>query len=318
MAIHFHTEFQIPTQSGLITLDTPVLTWGSCFADEMAKRMHDMKFWIEANSHGIIFNAASINKAITDVVANKVYEAKDLFKYNDLWHSWHHHGSFSNMDVQQALVKINTSNELFHEKVKEAQLVILTLGTAWIYHLREQNIDVANCHKVQGFSFDKRLQSVSTIKNALQDGIQKLKQLNPELNILLTVSPVRYLKDGIVENSRSKSHLLCAVHEIVDANAQCYYFPAYELMVDDLRDYRFMAADMAHPSLEATDYIWEKFIATYLTDSDKTCLSAIKSFTQLSSHKPLHTGTSEFYAWQDKCSKLEVGLKLRYPHLCWE
>lgn len=270
-----------------INYNTPVLNIGSCFAQNIGLKLSRLKFNTLINPFGILFNPISIANCLERLLSKQPYKANDLVFNNGLWHSFDHHSSFSGPLKEETLHKINTSLQTATSFLQNTQWVIITLGTAHVYFLHEGARAVANCHKFPASAFEKRCISLEEAKNILTGILSKLTSQFPHLSILLTVSPVRHLKDGFVENQRSKAVLLLAADQMVRQFDQVHYFPAYELVMDDLRDYRFYEKDMIHPNEIAIDYIWEFFQATYFTAETKALMAKIESFVKATSHRPL-------------------------------
>ena len=242
---------------------------GSCFTENMGTKFKQHKFSVVENPNGILFNPVSITKSMLSYISNKKYTAGDLFYQNECWNSWEHHSRFSHPDQQQCLNGINQSQQEAHEFLKYADWLVLTLGSAFTYTLNagtpvekrnneNEEYVVANCHKVPTDKFSKKLLTPTEIVSAIDEMLTAVKSMNPAIKIIFTVSPVRHLREGFVENNRSKAALIQAVHELIERGADRFYFPAYELVIDDLRDYRFYAEDMVHPNYAATNYVWEK------------------------------------------------------------
>ena len=257
---------------------------GSCFTEQIGAKLSAHKFRIIDNPNGILFNPVSIAKSVISYIDHKIYREADLFYTNELWGSWEHHTRFSSLDKEETLNRINTSQQAAHSFLKEADWLLLTLGSAFVYELDNQQV-VANCHKVPTDKFRKRLLSPEEVITTLDTLIHRLKVFNPGLKIIFTISPVRHLRDGFVENNRSKATLIHSVHHLVDKFEGLYYFPAYELIMDDLRDYRFFAEDMVHPNYAATNYVWEKFVAACIDQPSQELMKEINIINAAKNHK---------------------------------
>lgn len=287
----FHLEFTPKAFDVKINHQHNLLLIGSCFTEQIGTKLANHKFSVLDNPNGILFNPVSITKSILNYIDNKQYSEADLFYQNECWNSWGHHSRFSNPDKAQCLNTINESQTEAYEFLKNADWLLITLGSSFVYQLNDNNV-VANCHKVPTDKFTKRLLSIEETSSTLQKMIDKAVAFNPGLNIIFTISPVRHLRDGFVENNRSKATLIHAVHQLVEKNEACYYFPAYELIIDDLRDYRFFAEDMVHPNYAATNYVWEKFIATCIDEPSQQLMKQIAVIVAAKNHKPFNP-TSE-------------------------
>ncbi len=235
---------------------TGIVSLGSCFADEIGERLQEADFHVEQNPFGALYNPASIAAAVRRLMEDRPIGMEDLVEHEGLWHSWHHHGSFSRSTAEETLAVCNDRLHQAHEALKEASLLMVTFGTAWVFE-REGGI-VANCHKLPPQMFVRRRMTVEEIVTLWQPLLQELAAYYPKLNVLFTVSPIRHLADGAHGNQLSKSALLLAVNELV-GNARCHYFPSYEIVLDELRDYRFFDEKMTHPTPLAVDVVWERF-----------------------------------------------------------
>lgn len=264
---------------------------GSCFTEQIGAKLAAHKFQIIDNPNGILFNPVSIAKSLTSYIEQKLYTEDDLFYNNELWGSWDHHTRFSSISKDACLDGINQSQRAAHKFLKDADWLLLTLGSAFVYELEQKRV-VANCHKVPTDKFNKRLLSVEEVVTTLDGFIYRVKKFNPRLNIIFTISPVRHLRDGFVENNRSKSTLINAVHHMVDKFEGLFYFPAYELIIDDLRDYRFFAEDMVHPNYAATNYVWEKFVSCCIAEPSQQLMKAIKEVNAARKHKAFNPASA--------------------------
>ena len=239
-----------------VDYSTGIVSLGSCFADEIGDRLQEADFHVEQNPFGALYNPASIAAAVRRLMEDRPIGMEDLVEHEGLWHSWHHHGSFSRSTAEETLAACNDRLHQAHEALKEASLLMVTFGTAWVFE-REGGI-VANCHKLPPQMFVRRRMTVEEIVALWQPLLQELAAYYPKLNVLFTVSPIRHLADGAHGNQLSKSALLLAVNELV-GNARCHYFPSYEIVLDELRDYRFFDEKMTHPTPLAVDVVWERF-----------------------------------------------------------
>ncbi len=254
---------------------TGIVSLGSCFSDEIGKRLQEGDFHIEQNPFGTLYNPASIASALRRIMYDREIGMEDLVEHEGLWHSWHHHGSFSRATAEECLEACNSRIHQAHEALKQASLLMITFGSAWIYE-REGQV-VANCHKLPQENFVRRKMSVEDIVSLWRPLLKELYSFHPHLSTLFTVSPIRHIGDGLHGNQLSKSTLLLAIDELVDSELPpakrkkkgakveepdhpvTVYFPAYEIVVDELRDYRFYEADMVHPSTLAVDVVWDRF-----------------------------------------------------------
>lgn len=285
------TKLKIPKGIDISYQDSTV-SLGSCFADNMGNKLKEGKFNVCANPFGIIYNPTSIVQALNSIIDNRLFNEADLFYHNGLWHSWMHHGSYSHHEKTRCLDLINSSLQEAHLVLKKSKVLILTLGSAYVYKYHKGGNTVANCHKVPNGEFEKSRLSLETISNGLENVFTKLKAFNPDIEIIITVSPIRHIRDGIIENQRSKSILLLA-SEVLCQSSFVSYFPSYELIMDELRDYRFYEEDMIHPNKVAVNYIWERFMETYFSDNTADFYTRILKLVRGYQHKVLHSGTKE-------------------------
>lgn len=297
-----------------------ILLLGSCFTENMGAKMQKHLFVVKENPHGILFNPVSVCNALKDYMQCKQYKQEDLFELNELFNSWHHHSRFSDITTTAALNKINTSIQETHQYLKEAKHLVITLGSAWLYCLTaladgEQGLVVANNHKAPANWFEKRLMEAVELKSLLQSTIEDLQKFNPQLTIVFTVSPVRHLREGLVENNRSKAVLIQAVHDTIAATKATYYFPAYEYVIDDLRDYRFYAEDLVHPNYAATQYVWEKWVETFYTPPTQQIMKQVAELQMAIQHKPFNKNSQAHQVFLQNCLSKAQDLYKANPYL---
>jgi hypothetical protein len=313
--MEFFLPFQIPPFPFSVSYKDKILFLGSCFSEEIGNKMLDLKFDVLQNPNGILYDPQSIADVVFTYVENKIYNEGDLFELNGLWHSWKHHSAFSGVNKNEVLQKINASQSCAHAFLKEAKFVIITLGTAFQYQLKNTGQNVANCHKAPANFFAKNLLSPKEIISHFSAAISTLKNFNEHLKIIFTISPVRHVRDGVAENNRSKARLIDAVHSIVDENENCFYFPSYELVTDVLRDYRFYKNDLVHPNETAINFVFEKFCNSFLDDESKNIMQEIKKVVSAVNHKPFLKESSahqKFIATQmENIKKMEM----KYPYI---
>ena len=312
--MEFHLAYHPKPLAATISHDQKLLLIGSCFTEQMGNKLTQHKFQILDNPNGILFNPVSITSSVKSYISNRKYTEADLFYQNECWNSWHHHSRFSHPDKEECLTQINWSRNNAHDFLKEAGWLVLTLGSAFVYQLEDGSI-AANCHKVSIDKFDKRLLSIEEVIENLDNMILQLLIFNPGIRIIFTISPVRHLRDGFVENNRSKAVLINAVHRIVEKNDRCFYFPAYELIIDDLRDYRFYAEDMVHPNYAATNYVWGKFISTCIDEPSHQLMRLINEINAARQHKPFHPSSAAHLKFLRTYLEKVKELKAKYPYL---
>jgi len=258
------TGVQLPSSSASITYSTPVLFLGSCFAGEIGYRMAAGKLKVMTNPHGTLFNPFSVAGALDRFIAQKAYTPDDVYLHQNRYMSLDHHTAFSSYDRDLLVKRLNDTGRAASSFVREASFLFVTFGTSYVYALRSSGAIVANCHKLPSSLFSRRQASWSEIAARWRETLDRLSELNPEMKIWFTVSPVRHLNNGAHENQVSKAHLLLAGDELLSHPSVAGYFPAYEIFMDELRDYRFYAPDMVHPSETAINYIWEKFSSVFI------------------------------------------------------
>lgn len=314
MKLMLDVEIKSPVER--ITYSDQIFLIGSCFTEHIGKRLEELKFPVLQNPNGILFDPVSVSKALNSYIDLKKYEQKDLFYLNELWQSWSHHSMFSAMEAGSVLLNINLSQRQAHDRLKSATWLIVTLGSSFSYQLtNEDNFPVANCHRAPGQWFNKYMLSTQDTINALSESIEKLKTFNPALKIIFTISPVRHIRDGVVENNRSKARLIEAVHQLVDKYGHTYYFPAYELVIDVLRDYRFYDVDLVHPNYAATEFVFEKFAESFIDDEAKTYMEEIKKISNGYKHKPFQPETQLHQSFLKNTFEKVSTLQEKLPHL---
>lgn len=265
--MNFRTQIPICKQSdNLIDYHSRLLLLGSCFSENIGGKLSYFKFQSEINPFGILFHPKAIETFLDRVTHKKLYTEDELVFHNEQYHCFDAHSCLSNANKNSLLNNLNSIIELTAKKISEATHVIITLGTAWVYEYNNTGKIVANCHKIPQKQFNKQLLSVDQIKNSLINIEQQIRSIKPKAQLIYTVSPVRHIKDGFVQNQQSKAHLLTAIHQVTNSTNECY-FPSYEIMMDELRDYRFYKEDMIHPNQVAIDYVWSKFKDTWISES---------------------------------------------------
>ncbi len=293
---------------------------GSCFTENIGAKFRGHLFNVHENPYGILFNPISVASSLNEIIALKVYTGEDLFQHNELWHSWNHHSRFSAVHQEEALEKINTSISQSHHFLKSANRLVITLGSAWLYHLTSEaplgkGQVVANNHKAPSDWFYKTLMQPIILIELLQNLVENLHQFNPDLHITFTISPVRHLREGLVENNRSKAVLIHAVHELISKSEKLDYFPAYEYVIDDLRDYRFYAEDLVHPNFAASGYVWEKLIETYMNAETQSIMKQVAEIQLAFNHKPFFSGSIEHQKFIQSCIRKTESLLEAHPQL---
>jgi hypothetical protein len=301
--IKHKTTIELDPAAFSIKYEDNLLSMGSCFAQNIAQKLQDIFYNVSINPFGTLYNPVSIRNSLGLLLNKYEFQEEDLFFHNGLWNSFQHHSSFSSPSIEETLEHINIELIKTRTRLKKSNTLLITLGTAWVYELRKDNKVVSNCHKLPANRFRRKRLSVKEIVDSLGPLFEYLKESNPALNIILTVSPIRHLKDGFTENQISKSTLLLAVQELVQKARFIHYFPAYEIMMDDLRDYRYYADDLVHPSGLAIEYIWEAFANNYLEEQEVSLRKNINKLQKAIQHRsfnPTSNGHQKFIEQQLK------------------
>ena len=305
----------IPRLPRPLTYTDKILLVGSCFTDHMSERLEQHKFEVLASPHGILFNPMSVADSLNSYLDDKQYTSADLFPLNELWNSWEHHTRFSHINRESALEGIKASQKEASAFIKDADWIMITLGSAFQYFLKETGKGVANNHRGPAQWFEKRLLTVETITNALGETLEKIFAMNPKANILFTISPVRHVRDGVVDNNRSKARLIEAVHQLCDKYEAAHYFPAYELVIDILRDHRFYDIDFVHPNYMATSYVWEQFVTACIDAPTKDLMRQVHEISIARKHRPRFPETEAHQKFKAAYVAKIKGLQQSYPFL---
>jgi len=308
--MNFRTEIQLGEAPFKIGYNHRVLLMGSCFSDNIGDKMKEGRMKVLSNPFGISFNPYSIAQNISRIIEKNPYFESDLRERNSLFFSYDVHSSFSSFDPKKVLDNLNQVLEKTHEELKKSDVLFITFGSAWVYKHTEENKIVSNCHKVPNKYFSKELLSIEAIVGRYVQLLSQLTQFNPRLKVVFTVSPVRHLKDGFIENQRSKAILLEAVHRLGELNSSCFYFPSYEIVLDDLRDYRFFKKDMLHLNDIGIDYVWEKFTSYYFEKETLDIQLEVQSVHSFMKHQALNDESLE-----GKQKLALEQLKNKYPFL---
>lgn len=312
--MQFFTPIPIAKSNHTIGYDSKVVSLGSCFAVNMAEKLDHFQFRQTVNPFGILFHPVAIEQLIGHAENKKVFSESDVFFHNEHWHCFDAHSDLSDADQRALIGKLNSAVQSAHDELTEATHIIITYGTAWAYRFKTSQHLVANCHKIPQPQFDKELLSVAQIEQSIQNTIQALRRLNPTVDIIFTISPVRHIKDGFVQNQRSKSNLIAALHTVLE-NEPADYFPSYEIMMDELRDYRFYANDMLHPSQMAVDYIWERFSQTHISESALPIMEQVDGIRKGLAHRPFHQQSASHRQFLEKINAKIAHLQRDFPHM---
>ncbi|MEO8774477.1 MAG: GSCFA domain-containing protein [Gelidibacter sp.] len=290
-------QTNIPLQKrtkNLIDYQSKVFLLGSCFVENIGQKLTYFKFQSHQNPFGVLFHPKAIETIVVKAVEQNEYNEKDVFFHNEQWHCYEAHSKMSNISKDILIANLNEQLQVTRQHLKEASHIVITLGTAWVYKHTLSDLPVANCHKVSQQNFTKALLSIKEITDALQNLHHKLKAINAKAVLIFTVSPIRHIKDGFIENTRSKAHLITAIHDFIAQQhiKDKFYFPSYEIMMDELRDYRFYTEDMLHPNATAINYIWEKFQTVWMSDDSLEIMAEVDSIQKGMAHLPFNP-TSE-------------------------
>lgn len=311
--MQFRTELTPPISPWKLTHNLPIFGMGSCFVNSIGKELEHAKFQTLINPFGTLFHPLAIENALMRIHSLTPYTKDEIFKYKELFFSWDHHSSFSQISLKATLEKINVELEIANEFMRNAGCFILTFGTSWVYKIKELDLFVANCHKIPAANFSKHLLTDQQIKLAMVNCINLLFDINPHAKIITTVSPVRHVKDGLVENTISKAKLLTNLFDIIGKYENLDYFPAYEFMIDDLRDYRFYKEDLIHPSEMAVHYIWDKFSKSYFDASTMDKIKLVQKINSALSHRPMNTQTTSYKEFLYKTNKSIDAIESQFP-----
>lgn len=320
-------QWQLPIHikrpDALIEYGQHLLMVGSCFTEHIGEGLSDLKFHVLQNPHGILFGPDAVCRSIHSYIDNKRYKPDDLFFFQECWHSWDHHSRFSSIGQQEGLYAINNAQQEAHAFIKMTDWLIVTLGSSFCYKLTEQadrasyplHRQVANCHRAPQQWFSKELMEVEEIVNVLRDCFAAFYELRPSARIIVTISPVRHVRDGVVENNRSKARLFEALQRLEQQGMPFYYFPAYELVVDVLRDYRYYDIDLVHPNYAATSYVLDQFMQYCVDDDTRSLSEQIKKLVTALRHRPRFPNTQSHHQFLTQQLSTAQSLQKQYPQI---
>ena len=283
------TQISLEPASGQIDYSSRILLLGSCFSENIGKKLEYYKFQTFQNPFGILFHPLAIENLVQRAIEGKAYQQDEIFERDGIWRCFDAHSDLRSASSEELLQLLNQGLKETRTSLETSSHVIITWGTAWVYEHQALGKLVANCHKVPQKDFAKKLLSPAEIESSHQNVMALIQKVNPNVQIIFTISPVRHLKDGFVENQRSKAHLITAIHSVLSSRAQSKelaYFPSYEIMMDELRDYRFYKKDMVHPNELAVDYIWEKFSKVFISETSLETMQEVNRIRQGMAHKP--------------------------------
>jgi lysophospholipase L1-like esterase len=313
----FQTEVDIPEFPWKTGYQKSTIFLGSCFTENVGNRMAALKYDVDVNPFGILYNPVSVAHALEFLLGEKRFSKDDLIHHDGLWHSFFHHGRFSSADADQALKNINDRIETSSQILKKAEFLFITFGTAWVYEYLPTQQTVSNCHKIPAKEFRRFRLTVDEISKKYEEIIQKIREVNPDVKIIFTVSPIRHWKDGAIENQRSKATLLLAIDQIIKSqnNENCGYFPAYEIVMDELRDYRFYTEDMIHLTDVAIKHIWNKFQNAWIDEDSIKTSEEVQKIINAVNHKPFNKFTKENLGFLKQSLKKVQVLEKEKPYL---
>lgn len=313
----------VPLQKAQNQIDysSQLLVLGSCFAENIGNKLNYHKFQTTVNPFGILFHPLALETLISKAAQRISYKENDIFFYNNQWHCFDAHSDLSHTSKETLLQNLNTILRETHECIGKSTHICITLGTAWVYRSKTSGNVVANCHKVPQREFSKELLSIEVIVESLTSIIDAIKTINPTVQFILTISPVRHIKDGFIENQQSKAHLIAAVHQVIQHSSfkeTISYFESYEIMMDELRDYRFYGEDMVHPSVLAVNYIWEKFKTVWIAKHSYPILEQVEAIQSDLKHRPFNSQSEQHQAFL-KAVALKISyLKEQYPFMSFD
>ncbi|MCD8182180.1 MAG: GSCFA domain-containing protein [Bacteroides sp.] len=314
--MNFYTSVELPADLPQLTHTDRLLLLGSCFATSIGAKLVDAKFCCDINPYGVLYNPLSISAALREIIIGKKYEQSDLFLFRECWHSPMHHGDFSSSEAEDVLQRINARLQAAHEHIWNLDCLLLTFGTSWVYEQKSNGRIVGNCHKQPEQNFTRRRLTTSEIVQDYTSLLSGLLARNPKLKILFTVSPIRHVRDGLHANQLSKSMLLLAIDQLQAAFPEhVFYFPAYELVLDELRDYRFYAEDLVHPSEVAVRYVWERFSSVCFSADTLRIIEESENIRRALAHKPFHPGSDEHKRFLEQIVLKIDRLNRKYPNL---
>ena len=327
--MNFMVDIDIKKPAQTIGYEDKILLVGSCFTEHIGNALQELKFSVLQNPNGILFDPASVCKSLVSYVNNKKYTEADLFQLNEVWNSWQHHSRFSSISKEDGLRFINESQQGAHDFLKQADWIIVTLGSSFSYRLTDYYFKefskapplegfgeaVANCHRAPAQWFNKHLLEIDTIISQLDNCYHQLLQFNPKLKIIFTVSPVRHIRDGVIDNNRSKARLIEAVHHMVNKFDRLHYFPAYELVIDVLRDYRYYDIDLVHPNYMATEFVLEKFTENYIDEDAQQLMQEVKKIVIARKHRAFQPDTKAHQQFLINHFEKAKLLQEKYPFL---
>ena len=313
--MNFRTQVELPEKETEIRHSEQIMLFGSCFAENIGNLLKENKFRCDVNPFGVLYNPLSIANALNQILEGKEYEEEDLFFSGGLWHSWMHHSDFSAPSQEEALALMNFRLAKAKENLAKADWLVMTWGTAYVYIHQEMQKVVGNCHKQPDKTFRRLMLNAEAFVEECRGVLKKCREVNPNLKVLFTVSPIRHANDGMHGNQLSKATLLLAIDEICRTCPNCFYFPSYEIIMDELRDYRFYADDMIHLSSKSVEYIWECFSRCYFSKETQAVMKEWMEIKKAIDHKPFRPDSDAYRAFLSQIVLKIMQMKEKFPYL---
>ena len=300
-----------------ISYASKMVLLGSCFSENIGAQLDHFKFQTVQNPYGILFHPKAIKTLVANAIHEKTYTQKDLVFQNERWHCFDAHSNLSALVKKNILSQLNKATAATNLALKEATHLLITLGTSWVYRETASQKIVANCHKISQKNFSKEILSVQEVTETLSEIIALIRSVNTKVNIIFTVSPVRHLKDGFIENTQSKSHLIAGIQTLLcsSKSTKLHYFPSYEIMMDELRDYRFYAEDLIHPNTTAIQYIWERFTTTWIDEKASEMMQEINTIQKGLSHRPFDINSMQYQKFLTNLSSKIAKIETAFPFM---
>lgn len=317
--MEFFTPFYLPKSNISIDYDSSIFSIGSCFAENIGNLLNQNKFNCLVNPFGILFHPLAIERNLIQIINQIKLSENEIIYFNEQFLSLNCHSSLNKNSREEFLENYNHKILESHLFLKNASHVMITYGTSWVYEYLKTNEIIANCQKIPATEFKKKILEIEDVKKSIHNTTQILKEFNPNISIIFTISPVRHLKDGFMENTQSKAHLAAALYDVVNSNFKnCEVFPAYEIMLDELRDYRFYKNDYLHPNELAIEYIWEKFSSLYFSEKTKNTLNKVQQIYKDLNHKPFDDKSESHQKFLDQLQKKISNLAVENPNIKFE
>ncbi len=317
--MNFQTKTPIAKSQFPIDYNSRIMSLGSCFAENMSEKFDYFKFQNVTNPFGIIFNAVSLERIIERIVNLKDFTEKDIFYHNEMWHCFEVHSELSHPDKEAFLNNLNEKLAFSYYKIMELSHCIITFGTSWVYRNIETNQIVANCHKMPQKQFTKELLSTAITQKSIENIISLIHSVNKNVKFIFTISPVRHIKDGFFENNVSKAILLQTIYKLLNSEIghlkSASYFPSFEIIQDELRDYRFYKEDMLHPNQTAINYVWGKFVETSIYETSISMMNEIENIQKMINHKPINPNSLLNQGLNTKIKEKILKLQEEFPQI---